>query len=365
LTCENLTVVLSSMKAPATRGRLVLQRTQEIFHCPGRLARPAPHRGAVGLAAALLSLSLLAAGAAAAQPYPLKPVRLVVPYAAGGAVDTIARILGEPLAGLLGQPVVVDDKPGAGGNIGAEFVAKSAPDGYTLLLGSVGLATSGALFEHPGFDTLRDFAPVERVGYAPLVFVVQTDFPAATLQDLIRLARAKPGTLTYASAGNGSSGHLAGELLRSMAGIDIVHAPYKGGAPAMTDLLGGRISFMANNPIEVIPHIRAQRVRALAVGSAARFAPLSDVPTVAEQGLPGYEATVWWGILAPARTPPAVLARLSADMGRILNNEGVRRKLSDAGVVVDALGPAEFEAFLRREIAKWAQVIKTSAIRAD
>jgi len=341
---------------------------QEIFHCLKEVRRfvaGRERRSAASARALALALGALAAGAAGAEAWPAKPVRLIVPYAAGGAVDTIGRILGEGLAGLLGQPVIVDDKPGASANIGAQFVAKAAPDGYTLLLGSVGLATNGTLFTNPGFDTLKDFAPIGRIGYAPLVFVVQTDFPAATFQDLIRLARAKPGLLIYASQGNGSSGHLAGELLRSMAGIDIVHAPYKGGAPAMTDLLGGRIAFMPNNPIEVLPQIRAHRVRALAVGSATRFAPLPDVPTVAEQGLPGYEATVWWGVLAPAHTPPEALAALVRAEAGTLADAAIRRKLADAGVVVDPEGPAEFDAFLRSEIAKWGRVIRASGIHAD
>ena len=332
------------------------RNTQELFHLSSEKKR---------LSAWLIAAVCMAAVPVHAQTYPAKPVHLVVPYAAGGAVDTIARVVGEPLAELIGQPVVIDNKPGAGGNIDAAFVAKAPPDGYTLLLGSVGLATSGALFKDPGFDTLRDFEPVERVGYAPLVFVVLSTFPAASMQDLIKLARAKPGTLTYASAGNGSSGHLAGELLKSMAGIDVVHAPYKGGAPAMTDLLGGRISFMPNNPVEVITHIRAGRLRALGVGSAKRLAILPDVPTVSEQGLPGYEATVWWGIVAPARTPPAIVKLLSDQTAQVLKHPAVTQKLTDAGVVVEPQGPAAFGAFLRAETDKWTRVIKASGIQPD
>ena len=330
----------------------MLRSTQELFHNKGMAV------------VALVALAALS-GPAHAESYPARPVRLVVPYAAGGAVDVIARVLGASMGTLLGQTVVVEDKPGGSANIGAEYVAKAPADGYTLLLGSVGLTTNGALFSNLGYDTLRDFAPVERVGYAPLVFVVDAASPAKSLKDLIAMARAKPGALTYGSSGNGSSAHLAGELLKSMAGIDLVHVPYKGGAPAMTDLLGGRLSFMANNPIEVIPHIRSGKLRALAVGGRERLPLLPDVPTVAEQGLPGYEATVWWGVLAPAHTPPAIVKTLSDDAAKALNDPDVRKKLADAGAVISPEGPDAFGTFLRGEIAKWTRVIQSSGIRPE
>ena len=236
----------------------------------------------------LLGTALLASFAAQAQPYPNRPIKIVVPYAAGGAVDIVARTIGQPLSDALKQPVIVDNRPGASANIGMELVAKAAPDGYTLLMASNGIATNMALFPQLAFDGRRDFAPIAKIGYAPLVIVVPAASPAKSLKDLIAMAKAEPGKLTYASAGNGSSGHLAGELLKSAAKIDVLHVPYKGGAPAITDLLGERISFMPINPVEVIAHIRAGKLRALAVASDKRFPLLPDVPTVAEAGLAGF-----------------------------------------------------------------------------
>ncbi len=229
-----------------------------------------------------LGAVLVAAATAHAQPYPNRPIKIIVPYAAGGAVDIVARTIGQPLAEALKQPVIVDNRPGASANIGMEMVAKATPDGYTLLMASNGIATNMALFPNLTFDGRRDFVPIAKIGYAPLVIVAPASSPAKSLKDLIAMAKAEPGKLTYASAGNGSSGHLAGELLKSTAKVDILHIPYKGGAPAITDLLGERISFMPINPVEVMAYIRAGRLRALAVASDKRFPLLPDVPTVAE-----------------------------------------------------------------------------------
>jgi tripartite-type tricarboxylate transporter receptor subunit TctC len=300
-----------------------------------------------------------------AQPYPIRPVKIVVPYAAGGAVDIVARTIGQPLAEAVKQPVIVDNRPGASANIGMEMVAKAAPDGYTLLLASNGIATNMALFPQVTFDGRRDFAPIAKIGYAPLVIVVPASSTAKSLKDLMAMAKAEPGKLTYASAGNGSSGHLAGELLKSAAKVDVLHVPYKGGAPAITDLLGERISFMPINPVEVIAHIRAGRLRALAVASDKRFPLLPDVPTAAEAGLPGYEASVWWGLVAPAKTPPGIVRQLNAETNKVLANPGIANKLGDLGVAVTPGTPEQFAAFIESQTGLWSGVVKSSGIKPD
>ena len=316
----------------------------------------------------LLGLVVTAASipcAALAQAYPSRPVKIVVPFPPGGAVDTIARVVGHKLADQLGQPVIVDNRPGATANIGAELVAKSAPDGYTLLMASPGLAINNTLFPKLPFNGVRDFTAIARIGYAPLVIVVNPSFPAKSLGELIAQAKAEAGKLTYASAGNGSSGHLAGELFKNSAKIDALHVPYKGGAPAITDLLGGRISFMPINPLEVMSHIKSQRLRVLAVASDQRVALLPDVPTVSEAGVPGFEASVWWGLVAPAKTPHEIVVRLNAATLQALADASVKGKLTDLGVVITAGTPEQFGDFIRAEDARWANVIKASGITAD
>jgi tripartite-type tricarboxylate transporter receptor subunit TctC len=318
-----------------------------------------------GLLLGLALLSGLAPGAWAQSGYPAKPLRIVVPFAAGGAVDTVARVVGERLSQQLGQPVVVDNKPGANANIGADAVAKAAPDGYTLLVAANGLATNMALYPSLPFNTLRDFAPVSRLGYAPLVLVTAPSQPFKTPQELLAWGKAHPGQLTYGSAGNGSSGHLAGELLASAAHVDALHVPYKGGAPALVDLIAGRTSFMLLNPLEVLPHLQSQRLRALATSGGQRIALLPELPTLAESGLPGYEATVWWGLLAPAGTPREIVARLNAETLKALADPAVRERLTALGAVITPSTPEQFGAFLRAEIDKWAAVIKAARIQPD
>jgi tripartite-type tricarboxylate transporter receptor subunit TctC len=300
-----------------------------------------------------------------AQPYPNRPIRIIVPYAAGGAVDIVARTIGQPLAEALKQPVIVDNRPGASANIGMEAAAKAAPDGYVLLMASNGIATNMALFPHLPFDGRRDFAPIAKIGYAPLVIVVPASSHAKSLKDLIAMAKAEPGKLTYASAGNGSSGHLAGELLKSTAKIDVLHVPYKGGAPAITDLLGERISFMPINPVEVIANIRAGKLRALAVASDKRFALLPDVPTVAEAGLAGYEASVWWGLVAPAATPHAIVQQINAETNKALADPAMANKLAGLGVVVTPGTPEQFASFIKTQTDLWSGVIKSAGIQPD
>ena len=308
---------------------------------------------------------VLAAFAAQAQSYPDKLIKIIVPYAAGGAVDIVARSVGQPLSEALKQPVIIDNRPGASANIGMEMAAKAAPDGYTLLMASNGIATNMALFPKLTFDGRRDFAPVARIGYAPLVIVVPAASPAKSLKDLIAMAKAEPGKLTYATAGNGSSGHLAGELLKSTAKIDVMHVPYKGGAPAITDLLGERISFMPINAVEVINHIRAGRLRALAVASDKRFPLLPDVPTVAEAGLPGYEATVWWGLVVPIGTPREIVQKLNAETNRALGDPAIAKKLSELGVIVTPGTPEQFAAFISTQTDLWSGVVKSAGIQPD
>jgi tripartite-type tricarboxylate transporter receptor subunit TctC len=300
-----------------------------------------------------------------AQAFPSKPIHIIVPFAAGGAVDVVARAVGQQMSLQMGVPFVIDNKPGASANLGADFVAKAPADGYTVLMGANGLATNGALFAKMPFDTLRDFAPVARVGYAPLVLVVNPTSRAKTLAELIALAKAQPGKLNYGSAGNGSSGHLASELFKTRAGMDVLHIPYKGGSLAITDLLGDRLSFMVINPLEAIPHMRSQRLLPLAVASEKRIALMPEVPTFTEAGLPGFEASVWWGMVAPAATPKEVLTRLSAEMLKALADPGVREKLNNVGATVEPQDAAEFGRFLKVEIDKWSGVIKGAGIKAD
>ncbi len=303
--------------------------------------------------------------AAQAQDYPTKAIHIVVPFAAGGAVDAVARIVGQALSERVKQPVIVENKPGASSNIGMEAVAKAAPDGYTLLMASNGIATNNALFPALSFDGRRDFAPVARIGYAPLVFVVPANSPDKTLAALIADAKANPGKLTYGTAGNGTSGHLTGELFKSAAGIDVLHVPYKGGAPAITDLLGERISYMPINPIEVLANVKAGKLRALAVASDRRLPYLPDVPTATEAGLPGFDATVWWGVVAPAKTPSAIVARLHAEIDKALRDPAVAKRLEDAGVVITPQTPEQFGQFIAAQTDLWSRVVKSAGIKPD
>ncbi|MDF3839267.1 tripartite tricarboxylate transporter substrate binding protein [Cupriavidus basilensis] len=315
-----------------------------------------------GLLAAALSLG---AATASAETYPARPIRLVVPYAAGGGVDIVARSVGQKMSVLLRQPIIVDNRPGASTNIGMEAVAKAAPDGYTIMMASNSLATNAALFARLPFDPARDFTPVARVGQASLVLVVPAKSSVTSLKGLISQAQAQPGKLSYASAGNGSSGHLAGELFKEAAHIDVLHVPYKGGAPAITDLLGERISFMPINPLEVVMHIRAGSLRAIAVASDQRTPLLPDVPTSREQGLPGFTASVWWGLIAPAKTPPAVVQQLNAAANAALADPDVRKQLAQLGVTILPGTPEAFGQFVRNETATWNGVIRKAGITAD
>jgi len=317
------------------------------------------------LLAILGAVLALSGGPARADTWPSQPLRIIVPYTAGGAVDALARLTGQHLSPRVGQPILVENKPGAGSNIGMEAAAHAAPDGYTLLMAANSLATNNSLYPDLRFNGLRDFAPVAQVGYAPLMIVVPADSPMQTLGQLLDAARRSPGKLSYASSGNGSSSHLAGESLKIAAGIDVLHVPYRGAAPAMTDLLGGRISYMAVNPAEAVQHIRAGRLRALVVAARHRLAILPDVPTSAEAGLPGYEEAVWWGLVAPAGTPAAIVARLNRDVRDVLKEPAMKARLDALGVIEQPGPPEQFAAFIKAETARARQVIQTARIQPN
>jgi tripartite-type tricarboxylate transporter receptor subunit TctC len=317
-------------------------------------------------AAALMTSAAHAAQSTSPQAYPNKPLRLIVPFPAGGGVDAVARVVGQRLAEVLGQHVVIDNRPGSSGIIGAEIAAGAAPDGHTLLFG--GSATHGItphLYKKLPYDPVKDFAPIILLGSAPYLLVVHPSVPAHSVKELIAFARANPGKLNYASAGSGSTLHLTTELFRVMAGIDIVHIPYKGSAPALGDLLAGRVQ-MTFNPVSlVMPHIKAGRLRALGVTSAkaTRFAP--DVPAIAEAGVPGYESLGWYGVLAPAGTPPAIVRRLNRDMRAMLEEQEFRDRFFAIGVEPGGGTPDEFRTFIAAELAKWGKVVRISGARVE
>ena len=313
-----------------------------------------------------LTLALACAGANA-QGYPSKPIRLVVPYPAGGPLDIMARAIGQKLTEAWSQPVIVDNRAGAGGNIGADLVAKAAPDGYTLLMGAVATqAINPALYSKIPYDAAKDFAPVALVAQVPNILVVNPAVPVNSVRELIELARAKPGTLNFASGSTGSTGHLAGELFKTMAGVDMMHIPYKGAAPATTDLLAGQVQLMFDNLANALPNVKAGKLRALAVTTLARSPAVPDLPTIAESGLPGFDLTTWFGLLVPAGTPPEIVAKLSAEVVRALNSNDMRERLQRMGAEPPANNtPEHFAAFIRSEAAKYAKVVKSSGAKVD
>jgi tripartite-type tricarboxylate transporter receptor subunit TctC len=304
-------------------------------------------------------------GAYAADTFPDKPVRIVVPYAAGGGVDIVTRLITQKMAEELKQPVIVDNRPGAATNIGMEHVARAEPDGYTLLTASNTLASNAALFPKLNFNPAKDFAPIGAIGFAPLVVVVRSDASAKTLKDLVAQGRANPDKLTYGSAGNGSSGHLGSELLKSEGGFKALHIPYKGGSPAVTDLLGGRLSFMSINPLEVVSHVQAGKLRALAVLNPHPAKLLPDVPTAASQGLSGADATVWWGLVGPAGMPEPVVKRLNKALQAALADPAFQQRMSEIGAEVTPGSAADFGRFVADESVKWTKVIREAGISAD
>jgi tripartite-type tricarboxylate transporter receptor subunit TctC len=316
--------------------------------------------------------ALVAAVAAAASaqpnlnPYPNRSIRLVVPFPAGGTTDVLARAAAQKLTESLGQAVVVDNRPGAGGNIGAELVAKAAPDGYTLLMGTVGThAINPSLYPKMPYDHVRDFAPIILVAGVPNVLVINTTLPVNSVQELIAYAKANPGKVNFASSGNGTSIHLSGELFKSMAGVQMTHIPYKGSAPALMDLIGGQVQVMFDNLPSALPQIKAGKLKALAVTSRERAAVLPDVPTLAESGLPGFEASSWFGLLAPAGTPQPVIAKLNGDVAKWLASPEAKEKLLSQGANAAGGSPADFARHIAAETAKWQKVVKESGAKID
>jgi tripartite-type tricarboxylate transporter receptor subunit TctC len=303
---------------------------------------------------------------AAAQAYPTKPITIVVPFAAGGTTDILARVIGEALKKELGQPVVIDNRAGAGGNIGAALAAKAVPDGHTLFMGTVGThAINAALYKKLSFDPVKDFAPLTRVAMVPNLLVANPARPYKTVKELVAYARSKPGQVTFGSSGNGSSIHLSGELFNSLAKVDMIHVPYKGSAPAVTDLVGGQIDIMFDNMPSAIQHVRNGRLKAIAVTTAKRSPELPDVPTIAEAGVPGYEATSWFGMFAPAATPAPVVAKLNAALVKVLADADVKKKLAEQGAEPYSEKPEQFAEFIRKESAKWSQVVKAAGATVD
>lgn len=319
------------------------------------------------------ALCALAAGLAAALPlalhaqdYPAKPIRVVVPWPPGGLVDVAARVVGEKMQAAMRQPMVIENKPGAGGVIGADLVAKAPADGYTLALTTSALNMNAALQQKLPFDVTGDFVPVAAVAYAPSILVVHPGLGVSSVKELIALARSKPGRLTYASAGNGTPAHLSGELLKSMLNLDIVHVPYKGAPPAMADQIAGRVDFHFANAAVALPQMRGGKVRPLAITSAQRTGFAAELPTMVEAGVPNFEADQWLGFLAPRGTPPAVPERLAAEIGKVLAMEDVKATLAKSGMSAAAAGtPAEFAAYLKRDLAKWSGVVKSANIKPD
>jgi tripartite-type tricarboxylate transporter receptor subunit TctC len=317
----------------------------------------------------LLTIGLALAGVAAAQTqlpdYPTRPVRVVVPFSPGGAVDGPMRLIAEGLSKRLGQPVFVENRPGAGATIGTELVAKAAPDGYTLLLASQTNAISATLYSKLSYDPIEDFAPISLIGREPGVVVVHPSLPVHTLQELIAYVKAHPGEIDYASSGNGSGQHLFAALLCSMTGMKMNHVPYRGSGQATTDLLGGQVKVAIPGTAGMVGHIRAGKLRALAVTGAKRSPQLPDVPTVAEAGVPGYEAYVWMGLLAPKGTPPAIIDRLHRELGAVLATDEVKRYMDGAGIEIVGSTPSQFGAFFRAEKALWAKVIHETGAKID
>lgn len=312
-----------------------------------------------------IAMSLCSLGAAAAEVYPSRPIRLVVPFPPGGGTDTLSRIVAQGLSESLGQQVVVENKPGAGGALGAELVAKAPADGYTLYVGSTATAMMPSLYKNLTFDPIKDFVPIAAIGSSPFVLIVNNTVPANSLGELIALAKAKPGMLSYGSAGNGSVNHVGMELFKSMAGVDLIHIPYKGSSAALGDLLGGRLTVMLDTVVSSMPNVKANRVRALAVTSLKRSTLAPELPTVSELGPAGFEVSPWYCFVAPAGTPDAVVRKLNAAINKVLSTPSVRERYASLGAEPATGSPEELGRLIQAEERKWAMVIKQANVRVD
>ena len=320
----------------------------------------------MSLRAVLLAcVAVLALPSAAADAYPTKPIRILVGYTAGGAVDAVARTVGEQLASTLGQPVIVENKPGAGTNIAVKALIDSPPDGYTLLMTGNSLAANPQLYKPAPFDAERDVAPVSLVGRIPVVLAAGANTEYTSLKSVLDAARAKPGTVNYASPGNGSTPHLAMEMLASTAGVKLAHVPYKGGAQAITDVLGGQLPLVAVNALEALPQVQAGKLKIVAVMSGSRSGVLPDAPTVAESGYPGFEASVWYGLIAPAKTPPSILDTLHAAVQKALASPDVQKRMTNVGGKVEPAPRAAFATLIHDESRRYEKVVREANVRPD
>ena len=314
---------------------------------------------------AFAALCLLAAFGASAQSYPTRPVKLVVPYGVGGSADVYARYIGAKLSESLGQPVVIENRPGAGSIVGTDAVAKSEPDGYTLLMMSNTHTVNETLIPKKPFELMKDLAPITGVSYSDLMMVVATSVPANTVQEFIALAKSKPGSLNYASSGNGTPYHMAGELFKAMAGVDLVHIPHKGSDQARASVLGGQVQMMFDAVPTMAASAAGGKVKALATTGAKRSPVTPNIPTVAEAGVPGYESGIWLGLMAPAKTPRPVLEKLNAEVNKVINSPETKETWLKQGTVGMGMSIEQFDRFLREEIVKWAKVVKVSGAKAD
>ena len=323
-------------------------------------------RVCVGILCAAFTAAAPAAQSAATSSgaYPTKPVRLIVPFPPGGSNDIVARLVGADLTERLGKQVIIDNRGGAGGVVGSEIAAHSEPDGHTLLIISVAYAFNPSLYKLR-FDPEKSFVPVAMLGNGPNALTIFPKLPVNSVKDLVTLARSKPGSLNYATAGVGTFQHLSSELFRILAGVNMVHVPFKGGGPAMADVIAGNTQICIGSLIQVIPHITSGRLKALGVGGAKRNAALPSVPTIAEAGVPGYEASNWWGVLAPAGTPPAIVTRLNTEISEIMRSPEMQKRFESQGAETATMTPAELGKHIRTETAKWSKVVKQAGIKAD